>query len=208
MGVRSVHAHMRRPHSKRATKARTLIVFGAEKSERIYVENLISHHRVSSSTIKIYDFAFTPERLVQETKKIVKDEVKQGENFDHVFCVVDRDDFAHFDRAKSDALKNNFHFIESHPCFEYWLLIHFKQTDMPFMSKGELSVGKVCYDELKSVYEKYGKNSKTVYADLLENQEKAMVYAERIYQRALENKDFNPSSNFYIMVRHLLAMAE
>lgn len=207
MGIRKPNGNVRRPHSKKDSKTRTLIVCGAEQSEKNYLECLIGHHKINSSTVKIFDFPYTPERLVIETQAIAKAEVKLGEKFDHVFCIVDRDDFAHFNRAKAHAAKLNYVYIESHPCFEYWLLIHFKPTDMPFAKKGELSVGDVCYKELRSLYKGYEKNSKKVYVDLLDRMDGAIRYAERTFEQAKLNNEYNPSSNFYLVVRHLLSMA-
>lgn len=204
MGIRSPSNGIKRPHNRKETKPRTLIVYGAQCSEKYYIENLLAHHDISSSTVMTYDFAFTPERLVKEAQTIAKTEVRNGEIFDEVFCIVDRDDFAHFDVAKQAAIRSKFNYIESHPCFEYWLLIHFKPTDKPFASMGKVSIGEACKKELKTYYKTYEKNSRTIYSDLFDKVGDAITYAERRYKKAESENDYNPCTNFYLLIRHLL----
>ncbi len=206
MGIRKPQSKVKRPHSGRPTKSRTLIVCGAQCSEKYYLENLLSHHSINTAGIKILDFAYTPERLVEEIIRITKAEKKNGELYDYIFCVVDRDAFEHFAAAKKRSQDHKFHYIESNPCFEYWLLIHFSKTDRPFTAVGGVSVGDSCRRELQKHYKQYAKNSRTVYSDLFDKLDGTIKYSERRYNQATAENDFNPSTNFHFLVNHLRSL--
>lgn len=200
---------MRRPHSgsrkqqKKEQKERILIVCGAQCSEPYYIHNLLEHHSINSSQVEIHAYAVTPEVAVEKAKNIVKTEKQNGEKFDEVFCVFDRDDFAHFQRAKNAAARVNIVCIESTPSFEYWLLIHFRRSDAPYAAVGNKTVGDLCLHDLKREFRGYEKNHRRMYTELYERLPEAMNYSRRRFQTSLEENDFNPSTNFHVLVERL-----
>lgn len=46
----------------------------------------------------------------------------------HVWCVYDRDDHPHLAEAGQMARDNGIHVALSNPCFELWLLLHFRES--------------------------------------------------------------------------------
>lgn len=200
---------MRKPHSgsrkqqKKQQKERILIVCGAQCSEPYYIQNMVEHHSINTSQIEVHAFAFTPERVVEKASDIVKAEKRSGESFDDVFCVFDRDDFAHFNKAKQHADRLRFTCIESTPSFEYWLLLHFKASDAPYTAVGGKTVGDRCLHDLKREFKGYEKNDRRIYSELFSRLPDAMKYAKRIFDRSVEENDYNPSTNFYLLVERI-----
>lgn len=203
---------MRKPHSgnrkqqKREQKERILIVCGSECSEPYYISNLLEHHAINSAHVEMQKFAVTPEVVVNKAKAISKDEKKNGENFDEVYCVFDRDDFAHFEKAKLTASKLGYTCIESTPSFEYWLLTHFKQTTAPYAAVGAKTVGDLCLHDLKKELKTYTKNDRQIYTKLYDRLPAAIAFAKRRFNASKEDGDYNPSTNFYLLVERLLRL--
>jgi hypothetical protein len=54
-----------------------------------------------------------------------------GEERPHVWCVFDRDDHVGIDALIDEARAVGVRVAFSHPCFEFWLLLHFQATAAP-----------------------------------------------------------------------------
>ncbi|KAA2258625.1 RloB domain-containing protein [Solihabitans fulvus] len=64
----------------------------------------------------------SPENLVRYAVELRR---HRDEEFDEVWCVVDVDEFD-IERAAGLARRHGVQLAVSNPCFEYWLLLHFK----------------------------------------------------------------------------------
>jgi len=126
---------LRRKHAGRTPRSTTLIVCEGE-TEEIYFTIVHSHYKLSTVVIAPASTESAPIQVVQHAKE---QNDKDG-GYDKIFCVFDRDDHASFDQAleEIDNLSSRktkpipIVGIISVPCFEMWLLLHFKKTDAPF----------------------------------------------------------------------------
>lgn len=147
----------------------------------------------------------------------------QSKNYDHIFCVIDRDKHPKFDDAliklKSHKWTNgrqNSKFkatthkaIVSIPCFEYWLLLHYKDTTKSFQGNGQdISPCKACIKELKKAHKslaKYEKGSCEIYSITKNKIEDAISRAKSIVARKTQEHQ-NPITYFYDLIEFLKSL--
>lgn len=144
-----------RKQGRRLRAERCLIICEGEKTEPLYFEELRRQHRLSSSTVTIRNNpnGTCPKQLTEYAIQLFLEgdphkNIKRGA-FDRVFVVFDRDEHHKYDQAldifdsKRIRLKNDerkivsFQAITSIPCFEIWLLLHFKDVKAP-MHRGDV----------------------------------------------------------------------
>lgn len=126
-------------HGKKARRdpyPRVLIVCEGAKTEPNYFSWIREVLGLNRENIVINDrrTGLDPQSLV----KHAIGEFSKDQDFDHVYCVFDKDKHATYaaalDRTRSVRLKGGaeIHAITSVPCFEYWLLLHFDYTTRPY----------------------------------------------------------------------------
>ncbi|MGU9957109.1 MAG: RloB domain-containing protein [Arenicellales bacterium WSBS_2016_MAG_OTU3] len=81
-----------------------------------------------------------------------------------------------------------FYAAVSVPCFEYWLLLHFKYTTKPYAATGNSSVGDAVLKELKEVMPKYKKNDNNIFKSLSSKIETAKTNAAKSLKDAKNSK--------------------
>lgn len=117
-------APSREPH------LRLLIVCGTEKTERAYFTGLRDSHQRTSVDIKLVERPRTPDQVVQYARDHCG-----YRDFDEAWCVVDVDRFEvegqKITAACATAKLAGIRLAISHPCFEYWLLLHHIDTSAP-----------------------------------------------------------------------------
>jgi hypothetical protein len=186
---------------------RTLLVCEGEKTEPNYFKALIKAlglHAASvmivgsecdSAPISIYEYA---------VERFNKDP-----GIDKVFCVFDRDRHATFESA-CDAIRRHpsrrFEAIVSDPCFEYWLLLHFKYTRAPITAQGSSSPGDVALKALRLEWSAYAKGASVFeYLRSRLNSAKSNSAAARLDAARTGNK--NPSTDVDLLIAHLEMLA-
>ena len=116
-------------------KPHVLIICEGQATELNYFTEIFQEFRVDKRTYKSIHAGYTqPLKVVDEAIKICKE---KDSKWEYAFCVFDRDDHDGYDeaikQAKKQILKNtlgkaiDFKAIPSNPCFELWLLLHFKE---------------------------------------------------------------------------------
>jgi len=114
---------------------RILIITEGEKTEPHYFDEIRKYYRLSTASIEIMQskYGTTPQQVVN----FAVDRCKEAKEYEAVYCVFDRDDHPNFLNALFSAnshdrkYKNdnneliNFYAVQSIPCFELWLLLHF-----------------------------------------------------------------------------------
>lgn len=110
--------------------------------------------------------------------------------FDSVWCIYDVDDHPHLHEAREMAVANGIELAISNPCFELWLLLHFR--DSPGMQQRD-TLGTM----LKQYDPDYDKH--VVYAMFSAGYEEAVARARRMDQFAEECGDAgcNPTTGVY-----------
>jgi hypothetical protein len=150
-----------------------------------------------SAAVSVYDFA----------KKRYKQSVDNGDAFDAVYCVFDKDNQAkgYFDTLHAIASSkpaNVFVAITSVPCFECWVLLHFSLTTKPFKDCEDVNA------ELNKVLEKHGfkkyqKNDRQLFERLDPYLDTAIGNAQRACQQAEKNQTDNPSTGVQQLIEKL-----
>ena len=124
-------------------------------------------------------------------------------DWEYVFCVFDRDDhrcyFEAIEQAKKQVLKNtlgkaiDFKAIPSNPCFELWLLLHFKEHNRE-------DVRDHIVRELKTHIPDYEKGKKNIFSQTKADWKTAADRARRLPRR---DDHSNPSTLVYELVEEL-----
>ena len=198
-----------RRKAKRDPYAKVLIVCEGEKTEPNYFGELKTHYGLNSANVKICgeECGSSPSSIVSFAKKLYKKAKVEGDSFDRVYCVFDKDTHTTYHNAiiqiNNLKPKNTFFAITSVPCFEYWLLLHFNYTTKPYSPMSGNSAGNQLLRDLKAKMTTYKKGERGVFYQLLDSIEKAKKYAEKSLQAAQATGTDNPSTHVHELVTYL-----
>ena len=201
-GYRSADLKRRRP--RREPYDRVLIVCEGEKTEPNYFLELCAHYRLSTANIEVTQGEGNdPVSVVRTAKRLQKMESRQGERYDRVYCVFDRDEWTNYAEANELATKARFHTACSNPAFEYWLLLHFEYTRAPFQRSGGRTAAQNCERALKHQWSEYSKGMRGLFPKLLADLPKAKTNSARALEDARRTGEENPSSEVHELVDYL-----
>ncbi|MEA9390412.1 RloB family protein [Acerihabitans sp. TG2] len=137
-------------------------------------------------------------------KKLYKESVVAYAPYDKVYCVIDKD--AHVDYFKAlDIIyranpKNIFFIINSIPCFEYWLLLHYKYSTKNYENLPNNSSGKQIIHELKKYIPDYKKATKGLFRKLNDKVDAAIANSLRAKNAAFNHGTDNPSTLIHELI--------
>ncbi|MGL4937089.1 RloB family protein [Shewanella sp.] len=200
-------ADLKRRANQRQPYDRVLIVCEGAKTEPVYFTDLKDHYGLSTANI-----AITPARgsdpvsVVKHAKALQQQEQRQGEQFDRVYCVFDRDEHSNFAAANVslDSLRSkHFYAARSWPCFEYWLLLHYGYQRAPFQPEAGKTAAQVCQSMLKANLPSYSKGMRGVFSALLPTLDSAIAHAKRVEQDVTATGEANPSTEVHHLVEYL-----
>jgi RloB-like protein len=187
----------------REPKPVILIVCEGERTEREYFEGFARAFRNSRVRIKIAHEHGVPKTLVKTAKEYKKEAAdaarkEDDENlaFDGVWCVFDVDDHPQIADARQMARDNGIELAISNPCFELWLLLHFRD------SPGMQHRGKIC--QMLSTHVP-GYDKAVDFALYSEGYPHAVRRAEQLDKKAVEENDAgrNPTTGVYRLTREI-----
>lgn len=207
-----------RQQTVRSQNPRYLIICEGEKTEPLYFGELVLAQKIPHHRVKITRRnSSSPASIVEQAHQIQINENAQGDGYDKIYCVFDRDKHTTFVAAinRVTSLQESgvpIVAITSTPCFEFWLLLHFDGSDAPFHAAGKKSIGDQAISKLKKhpKFAKYNKGQKGIY-DLLENKTAtATKNALRIRKNSVGTSqlDANPWTNVDELVCALLELAK
>ena len=131
---------------------KTLIVYAEGETEYAYLNHLKS---LTPKPLKLEPML--PKASASNPISLISKAMKEKDDFLEVVCIIDCDVFANdktlkqkYEHIKVKARKKNIIIIESKPCFEYFLLLHFEYS-VPAVDK--------CDKFVKKVESHYAKNS-------------------------------------------------
>ena len=93
--------------------------------------------------------------------------------------------------------------INSVPCFEYWLLLHFTYSTKPYQPLPRNSTGDQVLSDLCGYMPHYKKEADDVFSELIGQLEHAKRNAERALRAANLNGTDNPSTRVHELVTYL-----
>ncbi len=185
-----------------------LIVCEGEKTEPYYLKALREHFGLAQANVKIDPRSdSSPTSVVRYAKTLIKE--SSASPYDHVDCVIDRDQHADFQKAvdQVNGFKNKdtkLHLIVSNPCFEYWILLHYIYTTKAFGTSGASPCDELISTELKKYIPEYEKGNASIMIDLVENQLGiALAHAKKSFDAAERLGTDNPKTEMHILVEYL-----
>lgn len=142
----------------------------------------------------------SPENVLRSAKQKLNSFTNKG--FVQIYCLFDKDDCEDekFKKVVQQCRKAGFVDAVSVPCYEYWLLLHFKRTNQPFRDARE------CCETFQSEYNKKFQTQYTVkqlkaktdiFNDLKDNLDSAIANADNL---ELE-EDSCPYTNMHQVIR-------
>jgi hypothetical protein len=125
---------LRRPSRRRERRPHVLIVCEGEKTENSYFRRLKHATRARGSLIevKIIGLGAVPATVVDEAIEAKREAERSARRndeswrYDQVWCVFDRDEHPGVQEAYEKAVRAGLRVALSVPCFELWLLLHFR----------------------------------------------------------------------------------
>jgi len=198
---------------RRAPYAKILIICEGEKTEPYYFNSLKDHYGLNSANVEICgECGAAPSSIYRYARQRYREEKDAGDPFDRVFCVFDKDAHDSYENTVQNIMRatpqRTFLAITSVPCFEYWLLLHFKYTTKPYNALPNNSAGHQVLAELRDYRSDYQKGHKGIFEALIDHLEFAKHNAERALQTAEKNHTDNPSTRVHELVAFLQHIKE
>jgi hypothetical protein len=132
--------------------------------------------------------------------------------YDRVFCVFDRDGHANFRKAIQKAAAQQYaggaamEAITSVPCFEFWFLLHYKDTARPYTVSGKKSACDNVIRDLKKHVPEYAKGKENVFALTFPRVGTAIKRARLLEKRQSKAGSENPSTKAHHLVEYLRSL--
>lgn len=184
-----------------------LIICEGAKTEPNYFQGLRTAYGLSSANIVVMSPDGTdPITIVKAAEENLRAE------YDRIFCVFDRDGHANYHEAikrvadSGHGKSGKITAVPSWPCFEFWLLLHFKYTSAAFEAGGGRSSCDQVLRELRDHLPDYVKGHETVFADLRDKLEIAMKHAKRLAADNKRTRSVNPATMVHELVAYLIGL--
>lgn len=199
---------LRRRGARREAYKKILIVCEGAKTEPNYFAEAREYYSLNTVNVEVRgDCGSDPVSVVNFAKQRYREERDAGDPFDQIYCVFDKDGHATYTQAldmlASATPKGTFFAINSVPCFEYWLLLHFDYSTRPYSALPGKSSGDQVLTELKHYIPDYEKGRRTIFTDLIDQLEQAKIFAERALRECERNQTDNPSTCVHELVQVL-----
>lgn len=202
-----ITASLERRRQQREPYDLVLIVCEGAKTEPLYFTQLRDALRLSRVNISICgkECGSSPLAVVDYALA----EFARDGDYDRIFCVFDKDRHAHYQdaviKAQSQRLSGGatIEAITSVPCFEFWLLLHFKDTARPYSASGKKSVCDNVIRDLKKYIPHYAEGRAEVFEITYPHVDEASKRAERLEERQAEAATDNPSTKVHWLVGYL-----
>ncbi|MBK8492787.1 MAG: RloB domain-containing protein [Saprospirales bacterium] len=148
---------LERSKPTRTPKPTILIVCEGAKTEPSYFRQF----RLTSATIKAVGEGYNTLSLVSRAEELM-----QQDEYDQVWCVFDKDDFAEedFNNAIAKAEAKGMQVAYSNQAFEYWIILHLENHQGGAMDRSQY-VGKI-NDYLSKMGESFDADSKEITAEI------------------------------------------
>ena len=186
-----------RPPARFRPQPRILILCEDRKSCLTYLQEAAQHFRCQADVEVAHVGRTDPVGIVTEAKK-------RRADYDRVYCAIDRDSHLSFDDASSRAGKAPaVEIIASHPCYEFWLLLHFRKTRSPFAPSGSRSAADNVTSALRkedgmSSYSKGG--TEGLFRALLGRLPNARSHSTQVLADAVSDGNMNPSTRMHVLI--------
>lgn len=194
----------KRQQGQRKPNDVVLIVCEGKKTEPNYLKGLREHLHLNPPNIDILPCLAGTDPMSIVNFAIEKHKQK---DYDRIYCVFDKEHTNYKDAL--NKIESNFenglliYAIPSVPCFEYWLLLHFKNSAKPYQQAGKKSAGDQLKSEIKKHIENYHEADKDIFEKTKKHLETAIVRAKQIDESQIKIGTDNPSTKIYELVEYL-----
>jgi hypothetical protein len=185
-------ASRQRRQAFREPRLRLLVVCGGVRTEPAYFRGLKRYARNPAIEIRVRSKGWAPSDLVKYARSIAP---IGADEFDEVWCVVDRDEF-NLEATVICATKLDVRLAVSNPCFELWLLLHHDDCT------AEMGDAKRVLQRLARKVPGYQKNELR-FADFEKGVNDAVRRAERLDPSGLDHRR-DPSSGVWRLVLQMI----
>lgn len=153
--------------------------------------------------LKVVALGRDPEGLVHHALKLRDEAAERAERerdenlaYDEVWCVLDVDEHSRFDAARYLAERHGIRLAVSNPCFELWLILHFREHAAHLTSRKAA-------DLLGNHIPEYRKHIR--YEDLAGGYTNAVVRAASLERRhsEVETRGGNPSTGVHYLTERV-----
>lgn len=196
-------ASLRRRQARRDSYDTVLIVCEGEKTEPNYFNELRNALKLNTANIVI-----TGDTGGSSPMDVVNYGFAHYLEYDQTFCVFDKDRHTNYqaalERVRQKRLRKDhcLQVITSVPCFELWLLLHFRYTTRNF----ETGQGSICAQvirELKRDLPDYAKGCRGVYAQLYNRLSTAIKHAKQLEEYCRQSNTDHPATKVHELVTYL-----
>ncbi len=201
----------RRRAARFEPRARMLIVCEGTKTEKYYFENARQAYGVHRGQAVVEVQAgegSNPKNIVETARKLKTKAEKEGNAFSSVYCAFDRDEHAHYQESIERAEKLKMRTIKSVPCFEYWILLHFRNHTAPYARTGNRSPCACCLHDVEQEWADYSKGRKQVFTELQDRLTDARQRAEQRLAAAQADGSDNPSTEVHLLLDAMTKLKE
>ena len=172
-------------------------------TEGLYFQNLRRELRgISQLTVKV--IPKNPAKILENVLRLA-----DFNYFDHVWLIVDKDDFPNIQGLISKAKRQKINISYSNPCFELWIYLHFEYLQSPipradYAKRIEKSLRK--QRGLKKYC--YNKSDRNLSYYISANRKTAISRAERLLNYWASGSNINadtndPSTNLFELIKSL-----
>ena len=182
-----------------------LIVCEGEKTEPNYFAGLRRHHDLSSLNVAILAARRSDPLAIVH----FAEQKANLESYNRIYCVFDLDRLANVDRALKKIAtldaggSGRWYAVTSMPCFEIWVLLHFKYTSSPYSSAGGRSACDNVVAHVRQHLPNYAKGDQTVYDQIKDRTGNAVTNAERLAVHNSGAGSHNPATRVHELVDYL-----
>jgi hypothetical protein len=180
------------------------------KTEPNYFDGLRTFYRLASANVKISGRGNDPLSVVESAI----DELERDEDLNRAYCVFDRDGHATYDAALRRVAESEFgrtdrlFAVESVPCFELWILLHYVYSTRAYAQAGQRSACEQVMIELKGYLPEYTKGHQSIFDQLSAKLGDAMRHANQLERHNLSTGSVNPATKVHKLVDYLIRLKQ
>lgn len=191
-----------------------LIVCQGKRTEPNYLRGLQAALRIANANFIILETGQGHDSL-SVVKAGIAEYGKDPSLYDRVYCVFDKDADPHYANAVNLACnhalakRNVLFVVNSVPCFEIWLLLHFEYTTYEYEKAGNKSACDKIVSDLKKVgrIPNYVKNHKGIYELVSDKTSTALRNSKMLRKHNIGAQSDNPSTRMHELVTYLQSIA-
>ena len=201
--VRRATKKERKSYTKKRNNIILIATEGKNKTEKNYFQGF--NKLLKGCNIIFSDGNNTdPVKIVKDAINTARNKDIESQQGDTIFAVFDTDfnKESQISEARKLAEKNDVGLILSNPCFEVWLLLHFRYSTRGYQSNHEV------LNELCSLWPVYQKNLKS-FQDLYGSLDTAVENATKLkhFHNDIENvlvEKCNPSTDVHKLIKQII----